>query len=89
MIPEHNNIPPNLHWCNDATESFLDWIVLTLFGPVLKTNGLPVTPGNQKLNWTSKFDLGQVKIITDYISREIFSTFLKTLVWNTVWPVDT
>ena len=41
---------------------------------VLKTNGRPVAPGDQKLGWTSltRFDPGQVKIIIDYIRREIF-----------------
>ena len=40
-------------------------------------------------NWaeTVKFDPGQVKIIIDYIMKEIFLTFLgdkkKFLVWNT------
>ena len=45
-------------------------------------------------NWAGqvKFDPGQVKIIKDYIKREIFLTFLgdweKILVWNTVYMIS-
>ena len=39
---------------------------------VFKTNGRPVATGDQ--NWAGPviFDAGQVKIIIDYIRREIF-----------------
>ena len=54
---------------------------------VFKTNSCPVSPGDQKLGWTSQFDPGRVKIIIDYTRREIFWAFLgnweKIWVWNT------
>ena len=45
---------------------------------VFKINGRPVATGDQELGWTIKFVPRQVKIIVDYIRREIFQTFWAT-----------
>ena len=78
-------------WCHQASSHFLNhywwypsWRVespgcneLTLLVLIVfKTDCLPVAPGDQIWAGPVKFDSRQVKIIIDYMGREIFWIFL-------------